>query len=128
MLPSLPRVLATQGAYYVSTGAAPFISRRAFEAITGPKREWWLVQTVGALAIAIGTSLLQASGRERPSPESVTLAAGSAIAFAGIDMVFVAKGRIAPTYLIDAAAELGLLAALVRSAGRPPLSSAFPRP
>ena len=38
-----------QGGYYVATGVLPFVSRRAFEALTGPKREWWLVQTVGAL-------------------------------------------------------------------------------
>src|SRR4051794_34537304 len=43
------RALITQSVYYVVTGLAPFVSRRAFEAVTGPKREWWLVQTVGAL-------------------------------------------------------------------------------
>ena len=51
---SLRRTLAAQGVYYVATGAAPFVSRRAFEAVTGPKREWWLVQTVGGLVTAIG--------------------------------------------------------------------------
>ena len=124
----LRAVLAAQGAYYAATGASPFVSRRAFEAITGPKREWWLVQMVGALAVAIGASLLHASRGDAPRPESVTLAAGSAVAFAGIDVVHVARGRIAPTYLLDAAAELGFLAALARTAGRPPLSSAVPRP
>src|SRR3954453_8582479 len=40
------RVLLLQGGYYVLTGVAPFVSRRAFERVTGPKAEWWLVQTV----------------------------------------------------------------------------------
>jgi hypothetical protein len=34
------RVLLAQGGYYVATGVLPFVSRRAFEALTGPKREW----------------------------------------------------------------------------------------
>jgi hypothetical protein len=120
--------LALQGAYYVSAGVVPFLSRRAFEAVTGPKREWWLVETVGALAVAVGASLLHGSRRPEPAPETLTLAVGSAVAFTGIDVVYVARGRIAPTYLLDAVAELGLLASLARSARRPPLSSAVPRP
>src|SRR5687768_4980594 len=105
----LRATLLAQGAYYVGTGASPFVSRRLFEAVTGPKREWWLVQTVGALAIAIGATLVQSGRRDDPPAEAVTLAAGSAIAFAGIDVVYVARRRIAPTYLIDAVAQAGLL-------------------
>jgi hypothetical protein len=112
----LRRTLAAQGAYYVGAGVAPFVSRRLFEAVTGPKREWWLVQMVGLLAVVIGGALLHAASHEEPAPEAVTLATGSAVAFAGIDVVYVARGRIAPTYLLDAVAEAGLLAALARSA------------
>ena len=111
----LQRTLGAQGAYYLATGASPFISRRAFEAVTGPKREWWLVKTVGALACVIGATLLQASTREDPPAEALTLAVGSIVAFVGVDVVYVARGRIAPTYLIDAGTELGFLGALVRA-------------
>ncbi|MEA2178027.1 MAG: hypothetical protein QOG77_1324, partial [Solirubrobacteraceae bacterium] len=45
-------------------------------------------------------------------------AAGSAAALATIDVVYVAKGRIAPTYLIDAGTEVGLVAALAVSRRR----------
>jgi hypothetical protein len=124
----MSRVLGLQGLYYIVTGAAPFVSRRAFEAVTGPKREWWLVQMVGALAVVIGAVLLQSGRRDAPPPEALTLAAGSAVAFTGIDVVYVARGRIAPTYLLDAVAEIGLLGALARAARRPPLSSTGPRP
>jgi hypothetical protein len=106
------RVLLAQGGYYVATGVAPFVSRRAFEALTGPKAEWWLVQTVGCLVTTIGGGLLAGALRRRTSPELLGVAIGSAATLAGIDVVYVAKGRIAPTYLIDAAAELGILAAL----------------
>jgi hypothetical protein len=105
------RVLLAQGGYYVVTGMAPFVSRRAFESLTGPKAEWWLVQTVGGLATAIGAALVTAAVRRSASPESVALAAGSAVTFAAIDVVYVLRGRIAPTYLIDAGVNVGLLAA-----------------
>lgn len=111
-------VLRAQGAYYVATGVLPFISRRAFEALTGPKREWWLVQTVGALVTVIGGALVAAARRDRTQPELLFVAGGSAAALAGIDIVYVARGRIAPTYLADAAIELGLLGLLARRAVR----------
>ncbi len=109
------RVLRAQGAYYLATGVSPFVSRRMFEAVTGPKTEWWLVQTASALAGVIGGALLTAGVRdeeEPPPPEVLGLAAGSAIVFAAVDVVYVARGRIAPTYLIDAIAQAGLLAGL----------------
>jgi hypothetical protein len=111
--------LAAQGGYYLTTGLVPFVSRRAFEAVTGSKREWWLVQTVGALVTAIGGTLLSAVRRSRITPEIRGLAAGSAASLAAIDVVYVAKGRIAPTYLIDAAAQLVLIGGLAaRATGR----------
>jgi hypothetical protein len=108
-------VLLVQGAYYVGTGAFPFVSRRGFEALTGPKREWWLVQTVGALVTVIGGVVAAGAVRGRETPELLALAGGSAAALAAIDVVYASRGRIAPTYLIDAGMELGLLAALVRA-------------
>jgi hypothetical protein len=111
-------VLAAQGAYYVATGVLPFVSRRAFEAVTGPKREWWLVQTVGALVTVVGGALLAGAARDRVPPELAAIAAGSAASLAAIDVVYVAKRRIAPSYLGDAAVQLALLTAGARRAGR----------
>jgi hypothetical protein len=104
------QALLAQGIYYVATGVAPFVSRRAFEAVTGPKREWWLVQTVGLVVTAVGAGLLQAVANDRVTPELETIATGCAASLAGIDVVYVARGRIAPTYLADAAVQLALLA------------------
>jgi hypothetical protein len=112
-------VLLAQAGYYIATGLLPFVSRRAFEAVTGPKREWWLVQTVGALVAVIGGCLASAATRRRVTPEVLAVAAGSAAALAAIDVVHVARRRISPTYLLDAAAELGLLIALARASRRP---------
>src|SRR3954469_8589678 len=106
MPPSPARsVAAAQGAYFLLTGVAPFVSRRGFEAVTGPKREWWLVQTVGALVTVLGASLLSAVRARRVTPEIVGLAAGCAAALAAVDVVFVARRRISPVYLADAALE-----------------------
>jgi hypothetical protein len=108
-------VLAAQAGYYVATGGLPFVSRRAFEALTGPKREWWLVQTVGALVTVVGGALAVSVARGRtPPPELVGVAAGSAASLAAIDVVYVARGRIAPSYLADAAVEVALLGELGR--------------
>ena len=94
------------GLYYVLTGLWPIISMRSFEAVTGPKRDGWLVRMVGLLAVVIGLAVLR--GRERPDP---ILAVGAPLAFAAIDGTYVARGRISRVYLADAAAELAFAVA-----------------
>jgi hypothetical protein len=118
MTTSSQRALTAQGIYYVTTGLAPFISRRAFEAVTGPKREWWLVQTVGLLVTTVGTGVLSAVARDTVTPEIAGIAAGSAASLAAIDVVYVARGGIAPTYLLDAALEAAFAAAVARGRRR----------
>src|SRR5437879_2851470 len=99
-----------QAAYFLLAGPAPFVSRRAFEAVTGPKREWWLVQTVGLLLTAIGVGLGAGAARDRVTPELALIGAGSAAALGGIDVVYLARRRIRATYLGDAVVEAALLA------------------
>lgn len=100
-----------QGAYLVVTGLWPLAHMRSFEAVTGPKTDRWLVVTVGALLGVIGGVLLRAGRREAVSPEMRLLATGSASTLAAIDCLYVARRRISPVYLLDAALEAGLLAA-----------------
>jgi hypothetical protein len=112
-MPSLQqRALAFQSVYYVVTGVWPFLSRRTFEAVTGKKVDWWLVQTVGLLVVTNGLTIALGNRKEGPSPETVLLAALSAISFTSIEVVYVAKRRISPVYLLDAAIEIAILAAL----------------
>lgn len=103
-------VLLAQGGYYLATGIAPFVSRRGFERVTGPKMDWWLVQTVGVLVTSVGAGILSAVVRERDTAEIAGIAAGCAAGLAAVDAVHVARGRIAPVYLADAAIQLALLA------------------
>jgi hypothetical protein len=114
------RAMVVQGAYYLATGVAPFVSRRAFEAVTGRKREWWLVETVGVVVTAVGTGVLAAAARDRVTPEITAIAVGCAGGLAAIDVVYVARGRISPAYLADAAAQVGLLAAHAAGSGNRP--------
>ena len=114
---TLRSVLLAQGGYYAATGLAPFVSRRAFEAVTGPKRDWWLVQTVGAVVAPVGGGLMAAGASGRTTPEVIGIAAGCATGLAGIDVIQVLAGRISRVYLLDAACQAAVLAGLVRAAG-----------
>ena len=105
--------LLTLGMYYAATGAWPLLSMRSFEAVTGPKVDRWLVRMVAALALANGVALVVGSRRRKPSAEAIALALGSAIAFTAIDVTYVARGRIAPIYLGDAAVEIPLAGAVI---------------
>ena len=111
MNPRARRVALVQSAYFLATGVAPFVSRRAFEAATGPKREWWLVETVGAVVTPVGAALgLAALRREGQAPAAV-LGIGAAAGLGAIDVVYHRRGRLRWTYLIDAAAEAAIVAA-----------------
>ena len=108
------RLARVQAIFYVATGVWPFLSMRTFEAITGPKVDRWLVRTVGALVAIIGAALALASRRRQIAPEIVLVAAGSAAALAAIDVVYVARRRISPVYLLDAVAEIALVTGWAR--------------
>src|SRR5438552_13699655 len=99
-----------QGLYYLATGVWALVSIRTFEAVTGPKTDRWLVKTVGVLVSVIGAVLALAGWRRRVAPESALLAAGSAAGLATIDTVYATKGRISKIYLLDAVAEVALVA------------------
>ncbi len=118
--PGMARLAQAQGAFYVATGVWPIVHLRSFEWVTGPKLEGWLVKTVGALITAIGGTLLSAGRSRRVVPEVAALAVGSAVALAAVDVLYVARRRIAPVYLLDAVGELALAAgwALALTRGR----------
>ena len=107
----LRRYLALgQSAFYVLTGIWPIFSIGTFQKVTGPKTDLWLVKTVGLLIAVIGGVIGLAGHKRRISPEIAMLAAGSAASLTAIDVVYVAKKRISPIYLLDAVAEVGLIA------------------
>jgi hypothetical protein len=111
--PSAPLLRGTalgQGVFYLITGLWPLISRRTFEAVTGPKTDFWLVHTAGLLITVVGSALGLAGLRRRVTPEMALLGTGSAAALSAIDVVYVCLGRISRVYLLDAVAEWLLIA------------------
>lgn len=108
---------AVQSAYYAVSGAWPLLSYRTFEAVTGPKREPWLVKTVGILLVVIAAAL--AADPPGRSPVTRRLGIGSAAALGAVDVWYAAvRRRISPIYLGDAVAEAVLVAAWLRNRDR----------
>jgi hypothetical protein len=98
-------IAAAQGAYFAATGIWSLVDADSFQRVTGPKHDVWLVKTVGALVTVIGGVLCSAAARRRIVPETAMLGIGCSVALAIVDVTYVARGRIAPIYLFDAAAE-----------------------
>lgn len=115
----LRKILAFQAVYYCVTGLWPWLSMATFEAVTGPKTDDWLVQTVGALVVAIGLALGVAARTGDRSAPTITLSAAAATAFILVDVVFVLGGTIAPIYLGDALVEAAILAGLAAASRTP---------
>jgi hypothetical protein len=107
-----PEKLAlVHGAFSIMAGVWPIFDMGTFQAVTGPKREHWLVKTVGTLLAGVGGVLTAAGMRRRVIPEIAALAMATAGGLAAIDLIYVAKRRISPVYLLDALVQLGFVAA-----------------
>ena len=98
-----------QGIYFTITGLWPLVHLPSFEKLTAPKVDKWLVRMVGALALAIGIPILLAGLRGTASKDLGLVAVLAAVAFAGVDIVYVTRGRIRKIYLGDAAVEAVIL-------------------
>ena len=106
-------VLHVQGWVYVATGLWPVVHLRSFELVTGEKYDDFLVHTVGLLLVVVGAVLLRALRARRPLGDVALVAAGAAASLLAIDVVYFLGGRLAPVYLLDAAAELVFMLAAV---------------
>jgi hypothetical protein len=100
-------------AYYALTGIWPLVSIQSFMAVTGPKRDVWLVRTVGVLVTAIAVPFALSAGKGEYPAEVFALALGGSAGLMSIDVVYVLAGVIAPIYLADAVAEAALIAAWI---------------
>jgi hypothetical protein len=98
-----------QGLFYTITGFWPLFSRETFEKVTGPKHDFWLVNTVGVVIGSIGLMLVSAGYNRRITPEIRGIGVSAAAGLTAIDLVYVSKKRISPVYLLDAAAETILI-------------------
>lgn len=98
-----------QCAYTLITAIWPLVHIKSFMAVTGPKRDVWLVKTVGALLIPIATCLVTVLLLGTDYRPAIVLGALAALAFIIIDVYYVSKKVIARIYLADAAVEFVFL-------------------
>jgi hypothetical protein len=104
-------VALAQGGYYLLSGLWPIVHLGSFIAVTGPKTDYWLVQSFGALIAAIGAVFLVRGSKGQAGTTTRQFGLASASALTAIDVRFVATGTISVIYLADAAAELLLVIA-----------------
>lgn len=100
-----------QGGFYLVAGLWPWAHMRSFIAITGPKTDLWLVQTVGILIAVSGAAFLRAGLLRERNRSLAWLAAGQAVALALVDLLFATRNVISKIYLADAGVELLLFGA-----------------
>jgi hypothetical protein len=108
-------VAFAQGAANLVGGLWPLVHLRSFEAVFGPKADRWLVKTVAGLLVANGLTQLSSGRSDEALMVARRLGIGTAVVLAAIDLVYVPAGRISPTYLLDAAVELGWIVAWSRT-------------
>ncbi|MFI6868509.1 hypothetical protein [Nocardia sp. NPDC050406] len=99
------------GGFNVIGGLWPLVSRRSFEAVFGPKRDHWLQFTVASLLVGNGVVQLLSEPTAGGVRNARRLGVATALALLGIDLRYVPDGTIPKTYLLDAAMEIGWLAA-----------------
>lgn len=110
-------IARAHGGFNLVGGLWPLLNRRGFEAMFGHKRDGWLLYTVAGLLTVVGWAQLRSADERHPG-QARRLGVGTAAWLLAIDLTNVLSGRIARTYLLDAAAEAGWLLAWSRVAKR----------
>lgn len=107
-------ILIFQGVYYFITAIWPLLHIQSFEAVTGKKRNHWLVYTAASLLLVSSIVYLYSGLKNAPVPvETIILSAGNALALTVIDIVFVFLHKIRKIYLLDASVEILLIILLM---------------
>ncbi|MEU0199493.1 MULTISPECIES: hypothetical protein [unclassified Streptomyces] len=109
-------IALAHGAFNVVGGLWPLLHLRSFEWVFGPKTDVWLQMTTGGLLASAGLAQLTAATDPRGPAHARRIGLGTAVTLLAVDLVYVPKGRIRPTYLLDAAMQTGWIAAWLRCA------------
>lgn len=103
-------VILFQGLYYFVTAVWPLLHIRSFEAVTGEKKEDWLVYTVSLMILSSSLIFLYASLlAETISIEVVFLSALNAVSLGFISIYYPLRGTIRKIYLADGLLEVFIL-------------------
>ncbi|GAT64604.1 hypothetical protein HS048_16120 [Planomonospora sp. ID91781] len=100
-----PWAARCHGAFNVASGVWPLVHLPSFEKVFGPKEDDWLVRTVAGLLVGVGWSQLRGAGTPEGREHARRVGIATAATLLAIDLVYVPRGRIRATYLLDAAAE-----------------------
>lgn len=98
-------IARAQGLFYVVTGLWPIVHLESFLAVTGPKTDLWLVQTLGALLVGVGGVMLLSTTEERLGLTCKRLGVAVSGVLAGAEVSFFLRGHTATTHLVHAAIE-----------------------
>ncbi|MER7561342.1 hypothetical protein ABTZ93_00045 [Streptomyces sp. NPDC097941] len=106
----------THGLFNIVGGLWPLVHLRSFEWVFGPKTDVWLQMTTGGLLVSAGVAQLAAAPGPNGPAQARSIGLGTALTLLAVDLVYVPKGRIRPTYLLDAAMQTGWIGAWLRGA------------
>ena len=104
-------LLWVHGLYFALPSIWPLVHMPSFLAVTGPKTDLWLVQTVAILLLVISLVFITAAITGEYQAYLGVLAVGSTAGMAFVDIYFATNDVIWDTYLLDAGGELLLLIA-----------------
>jgi hypothetical protein len=108
-------VAVAHGVFNVVGGLWPLVHLRSFEWVFGPKTDVWLQRTTGGLLVSAGLAQLAAAPGPQGPAQARRIGLGTALTLLAVDLVYVPKGRIRPTYLLDAAMQTGWIRTWLRS-------------
>jgi hypothetical protein len=108
-------IAVAHGAFNIVGGLWPLVHLRSFEWVFGSKTDDWLQMTTGGLLVSAGLSQLAASSDPQGRAHARRIGLGAALTLLAVDLVYVPKGRIRPTYLFDAVMQMGWIAVWLRS-------------
>jgi hypothetical protein len=107
-------VALAHGACNIVGGLWPLLHSRSFEWVFGSKTDRWLQRTTAGLLVSAGLTQMTAAFDPRGSAHARRTGLGTAGTLLAIDLVYVPKGTIRWTYLLDAAMEAGWIVAWAR--------------
>ncbi|MFE6365526.1 hypothetical protein ACFVP3_36725 [Streptomyces sp. NPDC057806] len=108
-------IAAAHGAFNLVGGLWPLVHLRSFEWVFGPKTDEWLQMTTGGLLAGVGLTQLAAAADPEGSRHARRMGLVTAVTLLAVDLVYVPRRRLRPTYLLDAAMEAAWIAAWLRS-------------
>ncbi|MDQ0701109.1 hypothetical protein [Streptomyces sp. W4I9-2] len=105
---------AAHGVFNLVGGLWSLVHLRSFEGVFGPKTDEWLQMTTGGLLAGAGVTQLAAAADPEGPRHARRVGLVTAVTLLAIDLVYVPKRRLRPTYLLDAAMEAAWIAAWLR--------------